>query len=170
MGISFGSTGIKPYVGSKEVQEAYVGSQLVYRAGLPYYYYFLGSENDYAINENCVLQVSASVSKPSWASTYKIALGPGSGYTNPEVRLINVAEFVGKKLKFLYRSGANYGNIMQIVFKKSDNTTISYVNLNATNSEILTSNLVPAGTSYIALKPATVTTGYYLDAIRFEDE
>lgn len=31
MGISFGSTGIKPYVGSKEVKEAYVGSQLVYK-------------------------------------------------------------------------------------------------------------------------------------------
>ena len=32
MGISFGSTGIKPYVGSKEVQEAYVGNKLVYSA------------------------------------------------------------------------------------------------------------------------------------------
>ena len=31
MSISFGSTSIKPYVGSKEVQEAYVGSQLVYK-------------------------------------------------------------------------------------------------------------------------------------------
>ena len=31
MSISFGSTGIKPYVGNKEVQEAYVGSTLVYQ-------------------------------------------------------------------------------------------------------------------------------------------
>ena len=31
MGISFGSASKKPYVGSKEVQEAYVGSQLVYK-------------------------------------------------------------------------------------------------------------------------------------------
>lgn len=30
MSISFGSTGRKPYVGSKEVQEAYVGGQKVY--------------------------------------------------------------------------------------------------------------------------------------------
>lgn len=50
MGISFGSTGIKPYVGSKEVQEAYVGSQLVYRAVPPYLYRFLGSENDYILD------------------------------------------------------------------------------------------------------------------------
>lgn len=47
MGISFGSTGIKPYVGSKEVQEAYVGSQLVYQSGPPYYYAFLGGETSY---------------------------------------------------------------------------------------------------------------------------
>lgn len=32
MGISFGSVGKKPYVGSKEVQEAYVGNQLVYQS------------------------------------------------------------------------------------------------------------------------------------------
>ena len=46
MGISFGSASKKPYVGSKEVQEAYVGNQLVYRAVPPYLYKFLGSEND----------------------------------------------------------------------------------------------------------------------------
>ena len=38
MGISFGSASKKPYVGSKEVQEAYVGSQLVYRAVPPSVY------------------------------------------------------------------------------------------------------------------------------------
>lgn len=35
MGISFGSVGKKPYVGGKEVQEAYVGSQLVYQNEVP---------------------------------------------------------------------------------------------------------------------------------------
>ena len=35
MSISFGSTGRKPYVGNKEVQEAYVGSQLVYKNEVP---------------------------------------------------------------------------------------------------------------------------------------
>lgn len=38
MSISFGSTGIKPYVGSKEVKEAYVGSTLVYQ-NVPNYAY-----------------------------------------------------------------------------------------------------------------------------------
>ena len=38
MSISFGNTGIKPYVGSKEVKEAYVGSTLVYQ-NVPNYEY-----------------------------------------------------------------------------------------------------------------------------------
>lgn len=35
MGISFGSKSVKPYVGGKEVTEAYVGSQLVYKNEVP---------------------------------------------------------------------------------------------------------------------------------------
>ena len=35
MAISFGSNGVKPYVGGSEIQEAYVGSQLVYRNEVP---------------------------------------------------------------------------------------------------------------------------------------
>lgn len=47
MSISFGSTGIKPYVGNKEVQEAYVGSTLVYSAGPVNPYIFKGNEINY---------------------------------------------------------------------------------------------------------------------------
>ena len=61
MGISFGSTGIKPYVGSKEVKEAYVGSQLVYQSVAPIVYKFLGAENTYTIDG--ALGGSASVVK-----------------------------------------------------------------------------------------------------------
>ena len=48
MSISFGSTGIKPYVGSKEVQEAYVGSTLVYSAGPANPIIFQGTEINYS--------------------------------------------------------------------------------------------------------------------------
>ena len=95
MGISFGSKSVKPYVGSKEVTEAYVGSQLVYRAGLPYYYYFLGAETTYYISDNCQLAYYASVTKPAWATTYKIAIGASTGTTSPRIQLINVSEFIG---------------------------------------------------------------------------
>ena len=64
MGISFGSTGIKPYVGGKEVQEAYVGSQLVYSAAPPYNYYFVGGETKYFISPNVVLpNYNATIAK-----------------------------------------------------------------------------------------------------------
>lgn len=82
MGISFGSTGKKPYVGSKEVQEAYVGSQLVYRAAPPYKYYFLGAENDYII-DNSVISLSdkrATIAKDG--GIYRIVLTTES-YGNP---------------------------------------------------------------------------------------
>ena len=49
MGISFGSTGIKPYVGSKEVQEAYVGSQLVYRSTPPFNGVFFDSATHFVL-------------------------------------------------------------------------------------------------------------------------
>ena len=101
MGISFGSTGIKPYVGSKEVKEAYAGSQLVYKSGLPYNYYFLGGENDYFINDNLKLIRNTDIIKPAGKSTYKIASFYGNGWSG-YFSLTNVAQFVGWKLKFTY--------------------------------------------------------------------
>lgn len=56
MGISFGSTGIKPYVGSKEVKEAYVGSTLVYQ-NVPNYEY-----PPYVMNKGyTTLEISSSL-------------------------------------------------------------------------------------------------------------
>ena len=73
MGISFGSASKKPYVGSKEVQEAYVGSQLVYQAGPKYVYAFLGSANDYILAAWCTLTKHATVQK--YNGVYKISIG-----------------------------------------------------------------------------------------------
>lgn len=53
MGISLGSSSKKPYVGSKEVQEAYVGSTLVYSAGPGSNYAFLGTADGYYLADWC---------------------------------------------------------------------------------------------------------------------
>lgn len=82
MSISKGGQSVKPYVGSKEVKEAYVGSQLVYRATPPYKYYFLGAENDYII-DNSVISLSdkrATIAKDG--GIYRIVLTTES-YGNP---------------------------------------------------------------------------------------
>lgn len=76
MGISLGSSSKKPYVGSKEVQEAYVGSQLVYQAGPKYVYAFLGTANDYILASWCTLTKYATVQK--YNGVYKISIGAGA--------------------------------------------------------------------------------------------
>ena len=56
MGISFGSASKKPYVGNKEVQEAYVGSTLVYSAGPGSNYAFLGTADGYYLARWCTYE------------------------------------------------------------------------------------------------------------------
>lgn len=173
MGISFGSASKKPYVGSKEVQEAYVGSQLVYKSGPPYYYYFLGAETTYYISDNCQLAYYASVTKPAWATTYKIAVGASNGTTSARIQLVNVGEFIGKKLKFLYRGDPKgYTNILQVLFRNADGTLISSntISLAFTSQETLAQGVVPANCARIDIQCIAFNTYYNLDAIRFEDE
>lgn len=105
MGISVGSGSVKPYVGGTEIKEAYVGSELVYQSKLPYIYYFLGAENDYVINPNCVLTRNSSIVKPPNETTYKIAL---SYNNNTEIGGIvdakGVGEYVGSEFEFVHRT------------------------------------------------------------------
>lgn len=105
MGISFGSTGKKPYVGSKEVQEAYVGSQLVYRATPPIVYKFLGTETDYFIDGS--LYAGATVTKDQ--NVFRIALGIKNGI------FICTTE-KGMDLKFLTRNIIPASNYMYIQY------------------------------------------------------
>ena len=102
MGISFGSASKKPYVGSKEVKEAYVGNQLVYRATPPIYYGFLGAENDYEIAPWCQLGNGATIVKDD--NIYRISLN----IKNQTWGKITINEIKGNKFKFIakYKSGA----------------------------------------------------------------
>lgn len=94
MSISFGSTSIKPYVGSKEVKEAYVGSALVYQGVPPVVYAFQGDASTYTIAPWCELTKDAIIAKNG--DTYCIALynsNTGRGY-------ITLTKVYHKYLKF----------------------------------------------------------------------
>ena len=61
MSTSKGGQSVKPYVGSKEVKEAYVGSQLVYRATPPYV--FIGDANNYLLSDLGQLGTECAITK-----------------------------------------------------------------------------------------------------------
>ena len=99
MSISKGGQSVKPYVGSKEVKEAYVGSQLVYRAIPPYYYYFMGTPNDYILNK-IELVTNSAVTKTGGYENYVLKMTTtksGAIGTGAQIRL-NVSEHKGKVL------------------------------------------------------------------------
>ena len=163
MGISFGSNSMKPYVGGKEVQEAYVGSQLVYQAKLPYVYYFLGAENDYII-DNTVIQLSgASAAIAKEGGIYRIALTSSSGGTPGYVRVNlgagNVFTFTVKAISTYAQPWTMYINFYQNnVYRESQSYRITigseYTRFSVTvptnaNNVRLTHNLGSSSTSYI---------------------
>lgn len=109
MGISFGSTGIKPYVGSKEVQEAYVGSQLVYQNTPPFVYAFLGNANDYVIADWCQLTRYAQVEKNS--GIYRITIQAGAKGGERGTVTLDISQLKKKnKITFEYKTldGVSY--------------------------------------------------------------
>lgn len=171
MGISLGSSSKKPYVGSKEVKEAYVGSQKVYSAAPPIYYGFLGAENDYVIEDWCNLTRGASIKK--YSNIYRIAVNGSGGSTTNKITL---TEIKGNVLKFLhYCNGTT-----------SENNWPKIQWQNESGGIIRTDRFNGRGGADFTLKNYTVPTGatkctidgynnsgsatLYLDAIRFETE
>lgn len=171
MSISKGGQSIKPYVGSKEVKEAYVGSQLVYKSGLPYNYYFLGAENDYFISENLQLGRNAAITKPKDKSVYKIAITytqEGTsiiGYFN----LINVGQFIGWNLKFTY-SGLQYTTLYaRVTYYNASGGQITNEDITMQDiSEKLYTHVVPANCAQIRITTGSQFGYRYFDNIRFE--
>lgn len=155
MGISFGSASKKPYVGSKEVKEAYVGSQLVYRAVPPYIYKFLGNENDYIIDGT--LALGAAVTKEE--GIYRIS----SGYQGSFL-FYNVA---GQALKFLAKfkdrdekikiEGLNAGASPQLVKYVNATTQFSLIDCGVIN-----------GYERIRITHIQSSNNLWIDAVRFE--
>lgn len=170
MSISKGGQSVKPYVGSKEVTEAYVGSQLVYKSGLPYYYYFLGAESDYFINDNVQLGNNTAITKPAGKTTYKIACSYVAGTGAGNFNLNNINQFVGWTLKFTY-SGEKVSNlVMYISYRNASGGNITSEQFTVRDtSETLYSQIVPAGCDRIVISTGGQIGTRYFDAIRFEE-
>lgn len=163
MAISFGSGAVKPYVGGKEVKEAYVGGQLVYKSGPPIEYGFLGGENDYVLATWCELTYNAAVVKEG--GIYRIGLT--SNYDNNGT--ITTRETKGSKLLFTFKK--NFPNT-QVSLRfypliKDVNVT-QYFN---ENNYALCSVDVPSGTTNIRIVSSSTNYGItgWLDALRFEE-
>ena len=163
MGISFGNTSKKPYVGSKEVKEAYVGAQKVYSATPPLEYGFLGAENDYMLASWCQLTEQASIVKES--GIYRIQLRTTS---DSNFSRITLTEIKGTTLKFTAKKGSVGLNAFRIRYLKGTYATEPLAI--PTNNYSLYSWNVPSGTTKIEIYAQSYNTGSvaYLDAIGFE--
>lgn len=174
MSISKGGQSVKPYVGSKEVKEAYVGSQKVYTAAPPVYYGFLGAENDYVKADWCQLTTRANIVKES--GVYRIAIN-STDYDSSFRGVVTITDIKTNKLKFIAkRGGTESDNKTTVYFKRSvsDSDIISSRVINAPSGNYsLFSFDVPQGTNIIQIiGPSSryVLENIYLDEIRFETE
>lgn len=88
MGISLGSSSKKPYVGSKEVQEAYVGSQLVYINAKPFNGVFFDSATRFVL-EGYTMNPNSKIQDYTQTAThdggYFIGLSSGATSTIPYI-------------------------------------------------------------------------------------
>ena len=163
MSISKGGQSVKPYVGSKEVKEAYVGSQLVYKAEkLPYNYVYLGTENEYLISPLVVLGVGAEITKPSWATTFKLAL---NYVTGNELKINISPDFVGSHFKFLCRSSSYQGNFYVRIYDSNVHYRLQS-DFEVGQSETLKTTVkINANDKFISIR---AQSQIYFDAMRFE--
>lgn len=168
MSISKGGQSVKPYVGSKEVKEAYVGSQLVYKASYPYKYAFLGTENDYMLADWCVLGQKVAIAK--WLNIYRIALPYTSGpYDNDSfVKLTNIDSEKYKYIKFtafVQRPTLSRCDV-QFIANNSTISTRDFIFPDITEQAV--SFEIPSKTTEIRIHTAQ-NTSLWLDAVRVEE-
>ena len=162
MGISFGSKSVKPYVGSKEVQEAYVGSQLVYQSKPPYTYVFLGGENNYYLADYTAMQNGLAIAKES--NVYRLAY-PARTSNIPQL-VIN--QVLGTHIKFTAKGGSN-SSITVYGQSGSLNIQLGYINISGVADYTLYDVAIPADRTYdnISIR-ASGQAIIYMDAVRFE--
>ena len=157
MGISFGSASKKPYVGSKEVQEAYVGSQLVYQNKPPYNYAFLGSKTKYYLATWATLSGGAAIVKNG--DVYNISTGTSQAGT------LTLTEVHGPVIKFTAHSDDGQGITIE---KYVGGTWYVDKNINLTKTPTLYSYTINTGTQF-RLHPRFAGYSIYLDAVRYEE-
>lgn len=172
MGISFGSTGRKPYVGSKEVQKAYVGSQLVYTSKPPADYAFIGGENNYFIAE----WVNISGGVPNYRSSttivkesgiYRLSNSPGD-YCSMVIN--NIPRRV---LKFIAKCGGagsviNAINVYYSTNNFAPSTMLKQFNLTGgADYELIIVNM-PTNATKVGIA-FTSSTQVWIDTVRFEE-
>ena len=146
MSISFGNTGIKPYVGNKEVKEAYVGSQLVYRAIPPYYYFFLGTPNNYIINRTELLE-NAEVTNAGYENyVIKMTTKKSGGLAfGASIRLT----VTGYARKVLYLKAYAAADRVTCSQRKDTNSYLEQKNLNIGGSPSITEITIRPDANYI---------------------
>lgn len=166
MSISFGSAGKKPYVGSKEVKEAYVGSTMVYQGVPPIVYAFQGSSSTYTIAPWCELNQNAQITTES--SEYRIALkyNSTSGYGT-----ITLNKVYNNKLKFIAKRSALASVTAYVQFYNGENL-ISQTGFYGYESSYQSLSFdIPAGCNKIIIRGDSSsynTTVNWIDEIRYE--
>ena len=156
MGISFGSASKKPYVGSKEVQEAYVGSTLVYSAGPGSNYAFLGTADGYYLADWCTYN-NAVIEQES--GIYKMSLAKGQGQISLDMSGRN--DYT--TLKF---TGKCKGGSSLVIKISVDGGTPQ--NITLTNKEQEISVAVKANAQTIVLKNNSISYAALLNNIYLE--
>ena len=161
MGISFGSASKKPYVGSKEVAEAYVGSQLVYKNRPSDNWVYIGEENKYYLATYANL-INGTFTKEE--NIFRVALAN-------DYQKLSINEIHGNTLKFISKFSNRYSNGGYVYFY--NNSGIRFDNKAIKNAGKYTLNTVtiPSNTSKIEIlgSPADIAQGtVYVDEVRFE--
>lgn len=176
MSISKGGQSVKPYVGSKEVKEAYVGSQLVYRATPPYLYFFLGRENDYILNS--VDLRGNAIAKPDGSNVFNIMnrytlTNDRWGYV--DVKDLN--QYIGRTITVILKpSPATLSPNAHVIFRFVNpySSIISkYDQYPKFGSDYASySYVIPAGTSKLEIIAASASVNWIacIDTIRLEPE
>ena len=172
MSINKGGQSLKPYVGGKEVKEAYVGSQLVYRSTPPYVYAFLGGQDDYVLADWCTLSgAGAAIVKEG--NNFRIALSSyeaGRLFRTGSISMTKPTN-AGNTLSFMVKKSTSYGTEMVIYkYLSSGAQTIIRTFTPTTNWQLVSVDVSNVGDATIII--TAEATNYfdkvYFDAIRFE--
>lgn len=166
MSISKGGQSVKPYVGSKEVKEAYVGSQLVYRAVPPYNYAFLSGETSYVLAD--YVAIGSRMSFPKDEGLFRMYM-PGNEH-------LTLNQVLGSKLAINVKSAQSQATTkyrdIYIRFLNSSGGLISATTTTLVQGGYTTHNYsIPANCSKIEIGNTT-EPGYiniYFDYIRYEN-